>query len=368
MRTHCPENERIKHRYQTHLREAMGRSDAAIDKAMAAIRQFELYTRCRPFKRFHVNQAIGFKQHLAASRSGKSGKPLSAATLHATLSALRAFFVWLAGEPGYRQAIRYADTAYFNVSDKDRAIATAKREVPVPTPEQIRHVLASMPAESSIEKRDRALIAFIFLTGARDGAVASMKLKHVDLERGTVFQDAREVRTKFAKTFTSHFFPVGDDVRTIVADWVEYLRREQLFGGDDPLFPATAVKVGASRKFEAIGLGREHWSNATSIRKIFRAAFTGANLPYFNPHAFRYTLTRLGQQLCRTPEEFKAWSQNLGHEKIETTFKSYGSVPENRQAEIIRKLGSAPMNEADLAERMMQVLKEAGHKTTRPIS
>lgn len=34
-----------------------------------------------------------------------------------------------------------------------------------------------------IELRDRALIAFTLLTGARDRAIASMKLKHVDQSR-----------------------------------------------------------------------------------------------------------------------------------------------------------------------------------------
>ncbi len=40
-----------------------------------------------------------------------------------------------------------------------------------------------------------------------------MKLKHVDLAGGSVYQDAREVKTKFSKTFTTYFFPVGEDVR-----------------------------------------------------------------------------------------------------------------------------------------------------------
>jgi hypothetical protein len=33
-----------------------------------------------------------------------------------------------------------------------------------------------MPTETEIDRRDRAIIAFAILTGARDGAVASMKL------------------------------------------------------------------------------------------------------------------------------------------------------------------------------------------------
>ena len=66
------------------------------------------------------------------------------------------------------------------------------------------------------------------------------------------------------------------------------------------------------------------WRNATAIRRIFQEAFELADLPYFNPHSFRKTLAALGEKLCRSPEEFKAWSQNLGHEKVLTTFISYG--------------------------------------------
>ena len=36
-------------------------------------------------------------------------------------------------------------------------------------------------------------------------------------------QDARQVNTKFSKSFTTWFFPVGDEIRQIVVDWVDYL-------------------------------------------------------------------------------------------------------------------------------------------------
>ena len=65
-----------------------------------------------------------------------------------------------------------------------------------------------MTAGTEVERRDRAVVAFALATGARDGAIASMNLKHVDLSEGTVLQDARDVRTKFSKTFTTAFFPI----------------------------------------------------------------------------------------------------------------------------------------------------------------
>jgi integrase len=81
-----------------------------------------------------------------------------------------------------------------------------------------------LTASTEVEKRDRAAIAFTLLTGARDGAIASMKLKHVDLIARCVSQDAREVKTKFSKTFNTFFFPTGEGIREIVAEWVTYLR------------------------------------------------------------------------------------------------------------------------------------------------
>lgn len=334
-------NERIKREYFIYLKEAKGRNEASIDGVAKALSRLETYTKFRDFKQFHVEQAKGFKAHLAGQENARTGKGLSVATLYSTLSALKAFFQWLAGSPGYKSRIAHADAEYFNLSEKETRVATAHRDAQAPTIEQIRHVLESMPQQSDIERRNRALIAFILLTGARDGATASFKLKHIDLGVKKIEQDAREVKTKRSKTFTTCFFPVGDDIRAIVVDWVNFLRKEKLWSNDDPLFPATLVIPGAEQRFEAIGLARKYWSNATPIRTIIKTAFAQAGLPYFNPHGFRKTLVQLGQRICQTPEQFKAWSQNLGHDSPLTTFTSYGKVAPSRQLEIIGALGQS---------------------------
>ena len=150
------------------------------------------------------------------------------------------------------------------------------------------------------------------------------------------------MRTKFSKSFVTTFFPVGDDIRAVVTDWAAYLRTEKLWGLDDPLFPATKVAVGDNLRFAAVGLDRKHWSSASPIRQIFKEAFAAAGLPYFNPHSFRKTLALLGGELCQTPEQYKAWSQNLGHEHVLTTFMSYGQVSSHRQGEIIRAIRAEP--------------------------
>ncbi len=85
-------------------------------------------------------------------------------------------------------------------------------------------------------------------------------------------------------------------------------------------------------------LKREHWSTTTPIRTIFRDAFTNTGMPYFNPNSFRNTFVRLGETVCQPPEDFKAGSQNLGHEAVLTTFFSYGEVSTLRQREILEHL------------------------------
>ena len=338
MTNYNAENERIKRDYLSYLKAARGMSDASLDAVAKAINRFEVSTKFRSFRKFHVKQAIAFRRQLSDATNTRTGRPLSQATLLQTLNVLRAFVLWLAGQPGYRSRISYSDADYFRLSENDTRVAKAVRERPVPTLEQIEGLLAVMPNNTEIDRRNRALIAFTLLTGVRDGALASLKLKHVDLVEGKIIQDAREVKTKFSKSFTTWFFPVGDNARHIVEQWVTLLRDQKLWGNDDPLFPATAVVNGANRQFEVAGLARRCWSNAAPIREIFRQAFALAGLPYFHPHSFRKTLARLGERVCRTPEEVKAWSQNLGHEDVMTTFRSYGQVSSERQAEIIINL------------------------------
>ena len=338
MRKHHPENERAKHRYLAYLREAKRLSEASVDQAASAIAAFEKATGYRDFRKFHIEQARRFKRVLGEQRKPKTGKPLAKATIHARLMAVKAFFIWLADQPGYRSQIRYSDAEYFNPSASDSRIAKAVRERPAPTMEQIRLVLGTMPTISDIERRDRAVIAFTILSGARDNAIASLSLKHIDLARRRVFQDARDVRTKRAKTITSYFFPVGQDIEVIVTEWVVWLRTVRLFGDDDPLFPATKVARGSDGLFGATGLDQRHWRDASAIRRIFREAFEAADLPRFHPHSFRRTLASLGQRMCTTPEQLKSWSQNLGHDHVLTTFTSYGAVPTGRQAEIFASL------------------------------
>src|SRR5277367_707464 len=148
MRKHSPENERIKRHYFAFLKEAKRHSEPTVDAAAKALHRFEEYTKYRDFKAFHTEQAIAFKKHLAEQRGQQSGEKLSKATLYATLTQLKRFFQWLAGQPGFKSRIQYSDADYFNLSEKEARIATARREQTAPTLEQVKHVIRTMPANT----------------------------------------------------------------------------------------------------------------------------------------------------------------------------------------------------------------------------
>ena len=338
MKKNNTNNVRILHEYIRYLRDAKRQDDSTIDGVMKSINRFEEYTNYLDFRKFRAKHAIGFKKGLLAQKSLVTGEKLSKATVLTATRHLKMLFQYLVTQQGYRSKINYSDIEYFNLSEKDTRIANTKRKRNVATIEQIMQTLEAMPSSTDIEMRDRALIAFVILTGARDGAVASVKIKHIDIAEGSFYQDVREVNTKFSKTFTTYFFPVDELPLKILTEWMEYLIKELRYKQSDPLFPKTKLGHNKNQQFEVVGLLKDHWSNANPIRKVFKQAFEAVDLPYFNPHSFRNTLVRLGENLCRTPEEFKAWSQNLGHESVLTSFYSYGDVPDYKQAELLRKL------------------------------
>ena len=368
MAKHNASNERVKREYFRFLAEAKGRDPATIDRAAKSLARFEDSTGHKDFKRFHREQAVAFKRRLGLAVNAGSGERLSKATVQSTLRDLKAFFEWLAREPGFRSHVEYADADYFNLSEKDAAIARARREKAVPTLEQVRHVLSAMPVATVLERRDRALVAFAAITGARVMALATFRLGHINLHAGYVEQDARTVATKFAKTFRTVFMPVCEGAQEIVADWVTELRESHLWGPDDPLFPTTAMGIDESGSFRPQGLARHGWASSGPIRDVFRKAFEGAGLPYFNPHSFRDMLVRHAMMLELSPEEMKAWSQNLGHSDVLTTFTSYGTVPLHRQTELIRAAGSPrpadPFDDPDVRALISKIRGNTGRTDT----
>lgn len=355
-------NERLKRDYLRHQKEARSRASTTVNGMAKAINRYEAYTGYKDLGSFNKEQAMGFKKQLATTKAQRGGDVISKSTMLQTLNALKDFFGWLATQQGYKTRIRKTDIDYLNLSDKDARAAKAPKYRAWPTVEQVRKAILAMPTTTDIDKRNQALMAFALVSGMRDSAIISLRLKHINLDRQHITQNPLEMNTKFSKAIETFFFPVGDDLIKIVTDWVTYLRTIKLYGNDNPVFPQTAVTLNSNYRFEPSGLKPEFWATATAMRQIFKTAFENVGLPYFNPHVFRNTVTDLGQRICTTPEQYKAWSQNLGHENVLTTFVSYGQISPDRQGDIIKGFstnGSSPAatsNNQDIANLLREAI------------
>ncbi len=349
-----PDNERIKHRYFEFLKQADGKSEQTIRQIEKAILRFEEFSGFADLKRFDQKQATGFKAALAK-------EDLAPATILSTINNLKRFFGWLGLQPGYKSRIRANDIEYLNLSEKDVRAASAPADKKYPTLQMIEKVVAQMPDETSIQKRDRALVAFTAISGIRDGALITLNLKHFDIDRNLVLQNPLEVATKFGKRIDTFLFPLGDGFEQIFLDWTQYLRKDQLFADDDPLFPKTANGHDKNNCFIPIGLSREHWANASPIREIFKAAFEAVELPAYTPHRFRDMIVSEAYRRNLPPRELIAWSQNLGHESLLTTITSYGKLSLEEQGRLVRQSSMSspekPLTRADMEELMERMVR-----------
>ena len=154
MAKYNPKNERIKTDYFEWQKEANQKSDATIDNIRKAIDRFEEYTKYKDFKYFNREQAKGFKKKLSETSNTRSKEKLSKSTVFGNLRHLKDFFKWLAYKQGYKR-IELAQIEYFNLSEKEERIAKAGRVKRVPTLEQIRSVINSMPYDNEIDLRNR---------------------------------------------------------------------------------------------------------------------------------------------------------------------------------------------------------------------
>ena len=125
-----------------------------------------------------------------------------------------------------------------------------------------------------------------------------------------------------------------------MADYLRHLKEDLMFGPEDAVFPKSMIIRGPNG-FQTSGLSRHTFASTGPLNEIVKDAFATVQLPSYTPHSFRHMLMLYGDKVCDTREEFKAWSQNMGHKSVLVSVSSYMPVTEDTQREILLRLGSA---------------------------
>jgi integrase len=335
-----PVNELTKKQYEEALLHGKHRDPKTVRTVWQNLNLFEIFTECADFRAFNAEQAKDFKAWLEKQKN-KKGELLSLSTVRSTLNNVREFFEWLCIHPQYIRKVDGRAVQYLRLSDNANRAARSSREKTPPALDELEKALRAMPHGTDIEKRDRAIFAFIIVTCIRDDALVSLKRKDVDAKLKTVWQNPKHVRTKGRKGIVTRFvgavMPLAEN---IVMEWLAHVDTDLNLAPDDPLFPKTLVTSSAeTMAFQAQGLSREHWANAQPVREICKQAFQRVEAAYYNPHLFRNAICKWGLKNL-TPYEYKALSQNLGHEHAMTTYNSYAKLTESEQIEAIGNIST----------------------------
>lgn len=323
-------NEVIKRRYAKYLEEANGLAKSSIRTALSALSELDEFFKGKDYGCFSTEYAMSFKEWLKE-------KTKSLPSYTSKCKQVQKFFKWLHQQKGFHNKITVEVVEYLNLSNKDKALAKCVKIKDIPTLAYVKKLISTIPPDTEVNKRDRALIAFTCLTGARESALVSLPIMAVNIEKMFVEQNPLDgVKTKFTKHITSKIFNFDEDLVKCVKEWYQILKTKG-FRPTDPFFPQSKpLKIEGNLSFmpsvEVIPL---FWNNGSIIFKIFDDRAKKANMKCYSPHRYRDLAIRLALTKARNGGEIKAISQNFGHEYVATTFSSYANYTSEQ---LIQKL------------------------------
>ncbi len=336
------QNEQVKRDFFEQLKGGRGFAKSSVRVFSEAIAQWQTFSKNDDFSNYNKSKAVAFTEWLSVRPAKtKSGK-ISLVTQYNYLRRVKKFFVWLSDQPGYKSKILKDDVDFLRLSKKDARIAQSGTTKKMPTFEEVKKIIEGIDAKNEIDMRDRALISFAFITGARISAIVSLKMKNFDKKNNLIDQNPGDgVKTKNSKRIFTTFFPIGwDEPEKHFLEWYEYLESKG-FQPDDPIFPSTLGSFGnEENSYSKEFIGKDFWVGAGAARKIFEKRCKNAGLHYFHPHSFRHLVVNILSKRRLTEEEKRAISLNLGHENVGTTFGAYGygSMNSEDAVRIVQKL------------------------------
>ncbi len=271
-----------------------------------------------------------FPEYMLSARLDGKDRQLSAVYIKKALATARLFFTWLSDN----------ETGYKHIKQSWIKTIKAKRLTNPPkiseyvTLEEIQ-AIAATSAHTVFERRTRAALVFLFLSGMRIGAFVSLPLRAVDVARCSVSQyPSLGVRTKNRKYANTTLFTIPE-LLEVVRQWDDEVRAILPPNGFwfAPLSPETGqidtnvVEVG------------EHRINLA--RRNFKQWLESKNLPYHSPHKFRHGHIHYGLSHAKDIADFKAVSMNVMHSDIRTTDQFYWVL---RDDEIKNRIGALNKN------------------------
>lgn len=266
---------------------------------------------------------------LTARADGKK-EQLSPARMEKILTFSRDLFEWLRIE--YPSSYRTITASWIESLRVRRSHNSQSRLVRRQfwTLQDVETVL-DYPTTSLKHRRDKAAIAFIFLSAMRGAAFVTMPIKAVDLQKRKVYQLPEwGVATKNSKAAITFLLPIPK-LLEVVEDWDTYIRNAA--ESDRTMWYARITPDGENVKADSDNstpAGRR-----TAMYEGLKELCKLTGIEWKSPHKIRHGHGVYGVKHARTMAEYKALSQNMMHDTVETTDKTYSVLVNDDVGDII---------------------------------
>lgn len=335
-----PKNEKLKIEYQDYLkyhRNKTLKSDT-VNSKFIHIDIFDEFCKYEDFCLYNSEKGKNFYEYLKSS-------DITYKTMFSYLNDISEFLEWVFINKKVKNKKKLLDELItLKPRDEDIRLSTRLTYVDFPTRDEFDKIIDF--EEKSIEdKRDKAILIFLFISCARIGAVGSTQLKHIDTNNLIYKQDPLDgVKTKRQKHILTKLLPFSKKYTNIFLEWINYLKVVHNFDLNSPLFP----------KIKKLSNGQtilnEFIPNEADFNKLLEKRCLAAGVQKYHPHAFRHLGIYEALEYVRTGNQLKALSQNVGHEEITNILEQYAKMKPERYMDIIERMIKVPIIEKTITE------------------
>lgn len=181
----------------------------------------------------------------------------------------------------------------------------------------VKTVFARADGSSPVKIRDRAVLETLYTTGIRRGELQHLKLRDIDLERGTLL-------VRHGKGDKDRMVPLGDTAIT----WIERYLQE--------VRPHVSQETTATLFLNKDGQPLSRWAIAAIVSKYMRAAGLGDSGAC---HIFRHSMATA---MLENGADLRHIQAILGHDRLATT-QIYTKVSVRKLKEVHTKTHPAKM-------------------------
>jgi integrase len=277
-----------------------------------------------------------FPEYLLLVRLDGGEGQLSAIYLKKILATSRYFFSWLSDNESGHKAIKHS----WIQSLKLKRLSDVPKTREAVTLEEVQEIAIS-PVSSISERRARAAVVFLFLSGMRIGAFVTLPLQAVDIPSRKVMQyPSLGVRTKNSKHGITYLLDIPELLK-VVKEWDEEVR--EVLPPTGFWFALLSPETGEIDQ-NVISVGE---NRATQARRSIKEFFESVDLAYHSPHKFRHGHIQYGAAHSRTVADFKAVSMNVMHASMEITDEFYSNLNDGELENRISSLNKQGQNFED---------------------